>query len=206
MEEKREVETRAMKQIYYTQCPIGYGLGASNGFQIKRLSPGYPVSGDFRHLGLRAFVAGTRTLAPPTLRYRRGEDGVAEVAWLTPRSNEYETERGLWGRPGGHFAHGLQLDDAEMKAIRDWPAGLYDQPFWTRTDREPSRGQAPESRELKIEALRRAPTFGQVAPLAAGEDRERLAMLLTALASAAVMGGPSISSMSRTGLPIGSPC
>ena len=58
----------AMRQIYYTQCPIGYGLGASNGFQIKRLSPGYPISGDFRHLGLRAFVAGTRTLAPPALR------------------------------------------------------------------------------------------------------------------------------------------
>ena len=36
-----------MKQIYYTQCPIGYGLGASNGFQIKRLTPGYPISGDF---------------------------------------------------------------------------------------------------------------------------------------------------------------
>ena len=48
-----------MKQIYYTQCPIGYGLGASNGFQIKRLSPGYPISGDFRHLGLRAFVPGS---------------------------------------------------------------------------------------------------------------------------------------------------
>jgi hypothetical protein len=174
-----------MKQIYYTQCPIGYGLGASNGFQIKRLSPGYPVSGDFRHLGLRAFVAGTRTLAPPTLRYRRGEGDIAEVAWLTPRSNEYETERGLWGRPGGHFAHGLQLDDAEMKAIRDWPAGLYDQPFWTRTDREPTRGQAPETRELAIEALRCPPTFSQVAPLAAGEDTESLAMLLTALASAA---------------------
>ena len=40
-----------MKQIYYTQCPIGYGLGASNGFQIKRLTPGYPISGDFRYRG-----------------------------------------------------------------------------------------------------------------------------------------------------------
>src|SRR5258708_30042339 len=86
-----------MKQIYYTQCPIGYGLGASNGFQVKRISPGYPTAVDFRYLGLRAFVAGTRTLAPPSLRYRRGEDATAELAWLTPRTHEYETERGLWG-------------------------------------------------------------------------------------------------------------
>ena len=32
-----------MEQIYYTQCPVGYGLGASNGFQVKRLSRGYPT-------------------------------------------------------------------------------------------------------------------------------------------------------------------
>ena len=75
-----------MEQIYYTQCPVGYGLGASNGFQIKRITPGYPVAGDFRHLGLRAFPAGGRALAPPALRYRRvGE--AAEVAWLTPRAD-----------------------------------------------------------------------------------------------------------------------
>src|SRR5262245_37247349 len=76
----------AMEQIYYTQCPIGYGLGASNGFQIKRVTPGYPLSGDFRHLGLRAFLGGSRALAPPALRYRRDERGAAEVAFLTPRS------------------------------------------------------------------------------------------------------------------------
>ncbi|HEX8200540.1 MAG TPA: hypothetical protein VF590_08630, partial [Isosphaeraceae bacterium] len=70
-----------MEQIYYTQCPMGYGLGASNGFQIKRLSPGYPPSGDFRHLGMRAFLTGSRTLASPALRYRRDGE-VAEVAWL----------------------------------------------------------------------------------------------------------------------------
>ena len=92
-----------MEQIYYTQCPIGYGLGASNGFQIKRRTAGHPVSGDFRHLGTRAFVSGTRVLAPATLRYRR-DGAIAEIAWLTPRSREYETERGEWGRPGGHFA------------------------------------------------------------------------------------------------------
>ena len=53
-----------MEQIYYTQCPIGYGLGASNGFQVKRITLGYPVSSDFRHFSLRAFPAGGRTLAP----------------------------------------------------------------------------------------------------------------------------------------------
>ncbi len=111
-----------MEQIYYTQCPVGYGLGASNGFQIKRLSRGYPVSGDFRHLGMKAFPGGGRTLAPASLRYRRDGE-IAEVAWLTPRPNEYETERGLWGRPGGHFAHGLRLTGEEMKAIGAGPPG-----------------------------------------------------------------------------------
>jgi hypothetical protein len=173
-----------MKQIYYTQCPIGYGLGASNGFQIKRLSPGYPISSDFRYLGMRAFVAGTRNLAPPALRYRRGQDGLAEVAWLTPRSHEYDTERGLWGRPGGHFAHGILLDEAELSTIGDWPAGLYDRPFWTRTDREPSRGAPPAPLELSASDLRFPPTFENVAPLAATDDLERLARLLTATATA----------------------
>src|SRR3954447_13826639 len=177
-----------MKQIYYTQCPIGYGLGASNGFQIKRLSPEYPVSGDFRHFSLRAFVAGTRTPAPASLRYRRGEGGMAEVAWLTPRSHEYETERGTWGRPGGHFAHGLQLEEAELKALEDWPAGLFDRPFWTRTDPTPSRGAPPSELRLTADDLRRPPTFAAVAPLAGGEDVDRLARLLTALASAAREG------------------
>src|SRR4051794_16596523 len=154
-----------MKQIYYTQCPIGYGLGASNGFQIKRLTEGYPISGDFRHLGLRAFVAGTRTLAPPALRYRRAEDGSAEVAWLTPRTHEYETkhenetERRLWGRPGGHFAHGISLDDAELVAIGNWPAGLYDRPFWIRSDPSPTLGEPPRPLVLTPADLRLAPTF-----------------------------------------------
>ena len=171
-----------MEQIYYTQCPVGYGLGASNGFQIKRLSRGYPVSGDFRHLGMKAFPGGGRTLAPASLRYRRDGE-VAEVAWLTPRPNEYETERGLWGRPGGHFAHGLRLTLDEMKAIRRWPAGLFDSPIWKRTDREPSRGRPPEEVELSDSGLFRPPAFADVAPLAAGEDPDRMASLLTALAA-----------------------
>ena len=150
--------------------------------------PGYPVSGDFRHFSLRAFVGGTRSPAPATLRYRRGEGDVAEIAWLTPRSHEYETERGPWGRPGGHFAHGLQLDAAELRALGDWPAGLFDRPFWTRTDREPSRGQPPPDLELSAADLGRPPTFAAVAPLAEGEDRDRLARLLTALAAAARAG------------------
>jgi hypothetical protein len=177
-----------MKQIYYTQCPIGYGLGASNGFQIKRLDPGYPVSGDFRHFSMRAFVAGTRTMAPAALRYRRGEGDLAEVAWLTPRSHEYETERGAWGRPGGHFAHGLRLEADELRKLCDWPAGLFDRPFWIRSDPVPSRGQPPSALELAAADLSRPPTFTAVAPMAAGEDVELLARLLTAAAAAAREG------------------
>ena len=170
-----------MEQIYYTQCPVGYGLGASNGFQVKRLSRGYPMSGDFRHLGMKAFPGGGRTLAPPALRYRKDGE-VAEVAWLTPRTNEYDTERGLWGRPGGHFAHGLRLVEDELKAIKHWPAGLLDCPIWKRTDREPTRGRPPDEFDVADGTLFRPPTFADVAPLADGEDPERLARLLTALA------------------------
>jgi hypothetical protein len=177
-----------MEQIYYTQCPIGYGLGASGGFQIKRLSPGYAVSGDFRHFSLRAFVAGTRQPAPGALRYRRGAGDVAEVAWLTPRSHEYETERGLWGRPGGHFAHGLQLSAAELRELDDFPAGLFDQPFWSRSDREPTRGQPPAELKLAFRDFAWPPDFASVAPLAQGKDGEQLARLLTAVAAAARSG------------------
>ncbi|MBX6315349.1 MAG: hypothetical protein IRY99_20915, partial [Isosphaeraceae bacterium] len=170
-----------MEQIYYTQCPMGYGLGASNGFQIKRLSRGYPVSGDFRHLGLRAFLAASRSLAPPALRYR-WDGGAAEVAWLTPREREYETERGLWGRPGGHFAHGVRLSAEEFAAIAQWPAGLYDRPFWRRSDPEPTRDRLPEELRLGYENLMVPPEFATVASLAEGEDSDRLARLLTAMA------------------------
>src|SRR3954447_16934969 len=173
-----------MKQIYYTQCPIGYGLGASNGFQIKRLTPGYPTSGDFRHFGLRAFVTGTRTMAPPALRYRRVEEGTAEVAWLNPRSHEYETERGLWGRPGGHFAHGLLLDELEMETIANWPAGLYGGRVGPRSDPLPSRGAPPDARELSAADLRCEPGFDAFAQLDAGDDVDRLARLLTIVALA----------------------
>ncbi|WZO97463.1 hypothetical protein EP7_004497 [Isosphaeraceae bacterium EP7] len=137
--------TAPLEQIYYTQCPTGYGLGASGGFQIKRKTPGYPVAGDFRHLAYRAFLPGTRTLAPAVLRYRRDEEsGTAEVAYLTPRPYEYETERGLWGRPGGHFAHGLRLEPEELARLDNWPAGLREARIWRRGDPEPSLGRAPE--------------------------------------------------------------
>lgn len=171
-----------MKQIYYTQCPIGYGLGASNGFQIKRLSPDYPVSGDFRQLGFRAFVPGSRTMAPPALRYRRGEQGAAEIAWLKPRSHEYETERGLWGRPGGHFAHGLLLDDTELERLGNWPAGLHDQPFWVRSDPSPTRGELPAPLTLGPTDLIFSPTFDAFARISSDADGEQVAWLLTALA------------------------
>lgn len=171
-----------MEQIYYTQCPVGYGLGASNGFQIKRVTPGYPLAGDFRHLGLRAFPAGGRTLGPPSLRYRRAGDA-AEVARLTPRPLEYETERGLWGRPGGHFAHGLILGAEELRSIDDWPAGLFDAPTWRRSDPEPSRGRAPEPVTLTRDDLATPPDFASVARLADGLDLGLLARLLTALAA-----------------------
>jgi hypothetical protein len=172
-----------MEQIYYTQCPVGYGLGASNGFQVKRLSKGYPMSGDFRHLGLRAFPGGSRSLAPPTLRYRRDGE-VAEIAWLTPRPNEYETERGLWGRPGGHFAHGLRLDPSELKALKRWPAGLFESSVWKRTDREPSKGRPPDEIDLGAPAWFRPPEFSEVASLSQGVDPDQFAKLLTALARA----------------------
>ena len=171
-----------MEQIYYTQCPIGYGLGASNGFQVKRATPGYSFSSDFRHLGLRALPSGGRTLAPPALRYRRVE-GRAEIAWLTPRMQEYETERGLWGRPGGHFAHGIVLDPDELAAIGDWPAGLFDRPLWRRSDRDPSRGRLPEPIELAEAGTFVTPSLNGIAPLAFGVDRDWLAGLLTAVAT-----------------------
>jgi hypothetical protein len=173
-----------MEQVYYTQCPMGYGLGASNGFQVKRLSPGYPIRGDFHHLGLRSFLSGGRALAPPVLRYRRAEDGVAELAWLTPRSHEYQTERGLWGRPGGHFAHGVRLDAAEMNAIHHWPAGLFDRPFWRRSDPEATRGRGPDPLEVSPDWLANEPSFMSAARLAAGLDPAWLATLFSALAAA----------------------
>jgi hypothetical protein len=176
-----------MEQIYYTQCPVGYGLGVSNGFQIKRRTEGYPLSGDFRHLGLKAFPAGGRTLAPPSLRYRRVVDR-AEVAWLTPRPMEYETERGLWGRPGGHFAHGVILDTADVNALDGWLAGLYDRPFWRRSDPEPSRGRPPESAEISPDDLLTQLDFAAVARLGEGLSHDLVARLLTALATVAREG------------------
>ena len=172
-----------MEQVYYTQCPAGYGLGSSNGAQIKRRTPGYPATGDFRHLKLAPFLPGSKALAPATLRYRR-DGAVAEVAWLTPRGREFETEKGPWGKPGGHFAHALRLDPAELAAIDAWPAGLYGAGFWVRSDPEPTGKRTPEPVAFGMDALRVPATFGAVAPLAEGLDAGRLARLLTALAAA----------------------
>jgi hypothetical protein len=176
-----------MEQIYYTQCPLGYGLGASNGYQIKRHSANYPLNSDVRHLGLKAFLPGTRTLAPKTLRYRRQGD-VLEVAWLAPRLQEYVTERGAWGRPGGLFAHGLRLSVDELAAIGHWPAGLYGSQIWREEDREPTRGQLLPPIALTSADLARAPRFAEVAPLAADLETGWLAQLLTAIALAARQG------------------
>jgi|GEM_PF-4655545 len=175
-----------MKQIYYTQCPMGYGLGASNGFQIKRMSKDYPISGDFRHLGMRAYVSGSRTMAPCVLRYRRNENGEAEVAWLTPRTHEYQTERGLWGRPGGHFAHGIVLGDQELRELKDWPAALFDASCWVREDPVPSRGDDRDPRPFSWnhESQPFQPTFDAFEYLDRGLGAKQLSLLLTAIASA----------------------
>lgn len=178
-----------MEQIYYTQCPMGYGLGTSSGFQVKRADPDYPLRGDFRHLTLRAFLPSRRVLAPETLRYRLAEDGTAEVALLTSRTHEYQTERGLWGRPGGHFAHGLTLDSAAMKAIRHWPAGLIGGAFWRRADPEPTLGRRPDAVELLAPL---APDFSTAAALAEGRESGLLGSLLTALATVSRGGGTLI--------------
>jgi len=168
-----------MDQLYYTQCPVGYGLGASNGFQVKRLSPGFPLSGDLRHLALRAFLPGGRVLAPRVVRYRKGDDGQSEVLCLTPRSHEFETERGLWGRPGGQFAHALRLDRVALRSIKQWPAGLLGAEFWRKTDPEPSLGRVPEPVEL---SLRVPATFSTLADLARGQNAGFLSKLFTAMA------------------------
>jgi hypothetical protein len=176
-----------MEQIYYTQCPVGYGVGASGGLQIKRHDAGYPLCADLRHLALRAFLGTSRTLAPETLRYRRDGD-VAEIAKLTPREKEYETERGLWGRPGGYFAHGLRLSSKELGAVANWPAGLMSWPHWVTKDAEPSHGRTPESLPEPWPAPFLLPAFAEVARFAADKKPELLAGLLTALAAAAKEG------------------
>ncbi len=183
-----------MEQIYYTQCPMGYGLGASNGFQIKRRSEGYPVSSDFRHLGLRAYPGGGRVLAPATLRYKH-DDTRYEIAFLSPRAFEYETEGGtsgsrLWGRPGGHFAHGILLDRTEFDAIDRWPAGLFDSAIWIRSDpvptlTQPEGQQGPAQVTLSREALLDRRTAWQACS-ALLPRADLIAGLLTAIAQAAL--------------------
>jgi len=172
-----------MEQIYYTQCPVGYGLGASNGFQIKQITTGYPVGADFRHLSIRPFLPNTKTLAPAALRYRRDGE-TAEIAWLTPRTHEYQTERGrLWGRPGGQFAHGLRLDAAEFAAIHRWPAGLLGHADWVESDPEPTRGRRPPPFRAATSERFPAASFTEVAPLASRFPVETLAKLLAEVAA-----------------------
>ena len=170
-----------MEQVYYTQCPMGYGLGASNGYQVKRITKHYPPSADFRILTLRAFLPGSRAMVPAALRYRRDGD-VAEIAWLSPRDREFETEKGLWGRPGGHFAHGIRLDSAELAVLEDWPAGLFNAAFWKRSDPEASRGREPDPVEIE---LKLNPTLRDVSGRIPDFDPMFLAALLAATARAA---------------------
>ena len=172
-----------MDQIYYTQCPMGYGQGASNGFQVKRASPNYPQSADFRFLNMRPYPAGGRTLAPTTLRYRL-VDGIAEVARLTPRKSEYETERGPWGRPGGLFTHGVRLDTGEQVALHHWFAGLSQSERWVSKDLVRSAGMTPPELALSPEDFQPAYRFEAVARLADGLSSDFLAKLWTALAEA----------------------
>jgi GTPase-associated protein 1, middle domain len=181
---RRLLEDRSMDQIYYTQCPVGYGVGASGGLQIKRHDASYPLGGDLRHLSLRAFLGTSRTLAPDVLRYRR-DGNVAEIAKLSPREKEYQTERGLWGRPGGYFAHGLRLSTDELAAVANWPAGLWDWPHWKREDLEPSRGRPPDPITDPWPIPFTPPQFHGPARLASNKHPEQLAVLLTALAAAA---------------------
>ncbi len=171
-----------MEQIYYTQCPVGYGLGTSNGFQIKRLDPAYPMLGDFRHLTLRAFLparaARPRDRSLSNCRRRRRRSRVFDSA----NSRVSHRARGLWGRPGGQFAHGLRLNANEMSRLRHWPAGLIGQSFWRRDDPGPTLGAPPAPIELPPPV---ASEFETAARLAAGRDVAFCARLLTALASAA---------------------
>ncbi len=185
-----------MEQVYYTQCPMGYGLGATSGFQLKRISRKYPRSGDFRHLAMNVRMAGLTVVSPKTLRYRRDGE-TAEIAWLAPRAREYEVCQGdaeksrLTGRPGGLFAHGLRLDDAEMEALDQWPAGLLDWSFWVESDPRPTAGVALEPLEIAEPTLagrRLRPEFEAVAPLADCWETGFLAEIWNALANAVRQG------------------
>jgi hypothetical protein len=174
-----------MQQLYYTSCPVGYGLGTASGYQVKRKSAGYAATGDWRELAFSPILPGTTTLAPAALRYWRDNDGAA-IAFITPRAAEYQTERGGWGRPGGYFAHVIRLDERELAALAHWPAGLFDCPFWCGSDPSPSQGQPPPPLSLKRDQLMVAPGFSAVRRLLEpGENVDLLARLLSATAEAA---------------------
>jgi hypothetical protein len=105
-------------------------------------------------LAYRPYGDGARELSPGSLRARRLDDGRVMVARLSARTHEYETERGLWGRTGGVFAHVVILDAEEVKAVGGWLAGLWESPAWRVSDPEPTRGRAPEAWNIGSEGSR----------------------------------------------------
>lgn len=185
-----------MEQVYYTQCPMGHGLGATGGFQLKRISRGYPKTADFRHLGLRVRMSGLSVASPKTLRYRR--DGPwAEIAWLSPRVREFEVAAGQgrpnrqYGRPGGLFAHGLRAGPEALRSLDYWPASLFNWPCWVESDPVPTAGRFLEPMVLDEASLacRRFPTdFQAIAPLADRWGLDFLAALFAGVAEAVRSG------------------
>lgn len=179
-----------MEQVYYTQCPMGHGLGAAGGFQLKRISAGYPRSADFRSLGLKVRMSGLSVLTPKALRFRWDGD-VAELAWLAPRAREFEVAVGngpktrQYGRPGGLFAHGLRLDPDEFGRLDNWPAGLFGWDVWVESDPVPTAGKALGPVALTAPLLqnrRWMPTISDISKLARQYSRHHLACLLHSVA------------------------
>ncbi len=180
-----------MEQVYYTQCPMGHGLGAAGGFQLKRISPGYPRSADFRSLGLKVQMSGLSVLTPQVLRFRWDGD-TAEIAWLSPRAREFEVAVGdgsktrQYGRPGGLFAHGLRLSTEEFSRLDEWPAGLFGWNLWAVSDPVPTAGKALEPIALSdplLQSRRWSPRLRRsLKNIAARYSQERLACLLHSVA------------------------
>ncbi len=185
-----------MEQVYYTQCPMGHGLGAAGGFQLKRISAGYPRSADFRSLGLKVQMSGLSVLSPKVLRFR-WEGDEAEIVWLSPRAREFEVAVGdgsktrQYGRPGGLFAHGLRLRPDEFAGLDEWPAGLFGWEVWVESDPVPTAGKALDPIELneqRLQARRWRPRLSALSGLAARYSRERLASLLHSVAEVSRSG------------------
>ena len=85
---------------------------------------------------------------------------MAEVAWLTPRTHEYETEEGrLWGRPGGQFAHGLRLDEKELEEAGVLAGGPVRGGLLAQERPERTAGRPPEPLDLSADDLIRGRRF-----------------------------------------------